>query len=52
MNTLTDLLNKGELPTVTVDVKLNKDNMIDLAVTAIIAGLVVLLLNKLILTKI
>ncbi|WP_157960770.1 hypothetical protein [Nubsella zeaxanthinifaciens] len=48
---LENLFKNGQLPTVTVDVRLNRENMTDLAVTAIIAALVVILLYKTILSK-
>lgn len=48
---LENLFKNGQLPTVTVDVRLNRENMTDLAVTMIIAALVVILLHKMILSK-
>lgn len=51
MSAISDLLNSGKLPTVTVDVKINKENMIDLAGVGIIAAIIVILLNKLLLSK-
>ncbi|MGN7988663.1 hypothetical protein [Pedobacter jeongneungensis] len=46
MSVISDLVNKGELPKVTVEVKISKENMIDLAAIAVIAALVVLLISR------
>ena len=43
---LKNLIQKGQLPTVNVEVALSKESMIDLAATAVIAAIVVVLLNK------
>ena len=51
MSVLTDLIKKGELPKVNVDVRLSKESMVDLAATAIIAAIVIVLLNKLIFSR-
>jgi hypothetical protein len=48
---LENLFKDGQLPTITVDVKVNKENMIDIAVVAVIAALVVIMLNKVLLSK-
>lgn len=51
MSVISDLLNKGELPKVNVDVRISKQSMVDLAATAVIAAMVIVLLNKLIFSK-
>nr|WP_276898503.1 hypothetical protein [Pedobacter kyonggii] len=46
MSVLSDIVNKGELPKVTVEVKISKENMIDLAAIGVIAAIVVLLISR------
>lgn len=46
MSVISDLLNKGELPKVQVEVKLSKETMFDISACAIIAALVIVILNK------
>jgi len=48
---LENLIKNGQLPTVTVDVRLNRENMTDLAITAIIAAIAVIMIYKLLLSK-
>ncbi|MFD2581501.1 hypothetical protein ACFSR6_03305 [Pedobacter vanadiisoli] len=46
MSVISDLVNKGELPKVTVEVRISKENMVDLAVIAVIAAIIVLLISR------
>lgn len=51
-NKLIDGLLQGELPTAKVDISLDKETLIDVAVTALIVAIAFTLLNKFLLSKI
>lgn len=51
MSLIDNLIKKGELPTVNVDVSVSKKTLIDTGVAAVIVCLVILLLNKLVFSK-
>ena len=50
-NILSNLVNKGELPTVQVEVGLSRETIIDAAAAAVMTAIVVVLLNKFLLQK-
>jgi hypothetical protein len=52
MSLLSNLVNKGELPTVNVEISISKETIIDAAVAGIIAAFVVILINKFVISKI
>ena len=51
MTFLDSLLKENKLPTVNVEAQLSKKTLTDFAVTAIIIGVVIMLVNKLVFSK-
>lgn len=51
MSLLQNLVQKGELPEVRVDVSLDRETLTDIAITALIVAVIVTLMNKYLLSK-
>lgn len=51
MSLLNNLVNKGELPQVKVNVSLDRETLTDVAITALIVAVLVTLMNKYLLSK-